>query len=66
MEKKLLYDVMASHSLWVETGGVCGERANLSGAGLRGANLWRANLRGADLSDANLRWANLSGVKTRK
>ena len=39
-----------------------GERANLSGADLRGAYLLRANLRGADLRGANLWRANLRGA----
>ena len=39
-----------------------GDRADLSGANLRGADLRGANLSWANLSGANLRWANLSGA----
>ena len=62
--------ILANHKLW--SAGTGGERANLSGADLRGANLSgadlsganlsRANLSGADLRGANLSGANLSGA----
>ncbi|MFN3353503.1 MAG: pentapeptide repeat-containing protein, partial [Brevundimonas sp.] len=41
------------------------EKANLSGADLRGANLSEADLRGANLSGADLRGANLSEADLR-
>ena len=49
-----LQEIIKSHGRWLrnEEGG---ERANLSGADLRGANLSGANLRGANLSGAYLR-----------
>ena len=65
--------ILSEHSKWIKGKG--GERANLSGADLRGADLSRAdlrwadlsgaNLRGADLSGADLRWADLSGANLR-
>ena len=72
MTKERLAEILAKHRAWLndEDGG---ERADLSGADLRGANLSgailsRANLSGASLSEANLseaglREANLSGAK---
>ena len=56
--KEQLDDILKKHALWInnESGG---ERANLSGANLRGAYLYQANLRGANLSGANLRGAYL-------
>ena len=42
--RQLLYDVLATHLLWLETGGTFGQQADLRGANLRGADL-----RGADL-----------------
>ena len=66
--------ILASHAMWAR-GEVGGERANLSGANLRGAdlsganlstaNLSGANLSGANLSNANLRGADLSGANLR-
>ena len=56
-----LNEILKKHSDWLE-GLECGERANLSGADLRGANLSGANLRESDLSGACLREANLSGA----
>ena len=50
-----LMDVLERHSLWLESAGKEGERADLR----------EANLRGADLSGANLRWANLRGANLR-
>jgi len=50
---------LASHREWVETHGVTGQRADLSGAELEGADLISVNLRLADLHDANLRAADL-------
>lgn len=67
-----LYTILNNHKLWLDTGGVEGERANLSGANLRYANLSWTNLSWANLSgaylisaylrDANLIGANLSGA----
>ena len=72
MTKNELDRVLAAHARWLESGGVAGERANLSGANLRWADLseadlrWAdlrgANLSEADLSEADLRWADLSGA----
>jgi uncharacterized protein YjbI with pentapeptide repeats len=62
LEKKL--DL---HRIWIESDGGKGERADLSGADLRGADLneaelRRADLRGADLNEAELRRADLRGA----
>ena len=55
-------NILKKHYEWLASGGLSGERADLSGADLRRANLYRANLSGADLRWANLRWANLYGA----
>ncbi len=60
--RRLLYDVLAAHQLWLETVGGCGERADLTGADLTGANLIEADLTGADLTRANLTGADLTGA----
>jgi len=70
--KRLLYDILAEHLLWIESNKRYGKRANLrwanlgganlGGANLGGANLGEANLGGANLRWANLRWANLGGA----
>jgi uncharacterized protein YjbI with pentapeptide repeats len=62
-------EALDQHRLWVESGGVDGKCAELSGANLvdadltganlQGAQMQKANLKGADLSMANLRNANL-------
>jgi hypothetical protein len=67
-----LQKVLKDHKLWIESGTLRGERADLIRAYLRGADLTRANLRGADLTganltranlhEANLTWANLRGA----
>ena len=55
-------DILAKHTEWVNSHGVKGVRANLSGADLSGADLKGANLRGADLWCASLWNANLRGA----
>ena len=61
MTKERLAEILAKHRAWLndEDGG---ERADLSGADLRGASLSWDNLREANLSGADLRGANLSGA----
>jgi uncharacterized protein YjbI with pentapeptide repeats len=59
-----LDQILQQHSLWLETGGAQGERADLSHADLShitliGADLTRADLTGADLTGANLSRASL-------
>ena len=59
--------IIESHNLWLDSDRREGQRANLSGAELRGAdlsgaNLIRAHLRGANLIRANLYGAYLSGA----
>ena len=49
MNKEMLDKILDNHKLWLSSGGLRGERANLE----------RANLRGANLIDANLIDANL-------
>ena len=62
--KEQLDDILRKHALWInnESGG---ERADLSGADLRGANLYQADLRGANLYQADLYQANLRGADLR-
>jgi hypothetical protein len=67
MEPSKLKKILEQHKLWIETNGVQGTRANLSGADLYcadlgGADLTGANLTGADLRDANLICADLRGA----
>jgi uncharacterized protein YjbI with pentapeptide repeats len=50
---------LASHREWVESHGVMGQRADLSGAELESSDLISVNLRLADLHDANLRASDL-------
>ena len=62
-----LNEILTKHAEWVNSYGVKGARADLSGADLRGANLSGADLRGVSLNDANLwyvnfRHANLESV----
>jgi len=59
MNPQKLAEILASHSLWVSSGEVLGERANLGGANLKGADLRGASLQGAFLRDADLRGAGL-------
>ena len=61
MTKESLAEILTKHRAWLndEDGG---KRANLRGAGLRGADLREANLRGANLRGADLREANLRGA----
>ena len=58
-------DILAKHAEWVNSHGVKGGKADLSGADLSGADLRGANLRGADLRYANLSGADLRGVNLR-
>ena len=64
MEASKLKEILEKHKMWLN-GEEGGEKANLSGADLRGADLYRANLRGASLRGASLRRANLSGADLR-
>lgn len=52
-------DKLASHHEWVESHGLTGKRADLSGAELEAMDLISVNLRLADLHDANLKAADL-------
>jgi uncharacterized protein YjbI with pentapeptide repeats len=66
----LIKDVLASHKVWLESGGARGERAELGGAilqqaDLHDANLERAVLSGARMSVADLMCANLKGADLR-
>lgn len=54
-----LDEKLASHREWVESHGLTGTRADLSGAELEAADLISVNLRMADLHDANLRAADM-------
>lgn len=62
-----LDEVLRLHTVWINSNGVDGVKANLSGVDLSGENLsgtdlYRANLSGANLSGANLSGAELSGA----
>lgn len=50
---------LASHREWVESHGLTGQRADLSGAELEASDLISVNLRLADLHDANLRASDM-------
>ena len=65
MDKKKLNKILKLHKMWVnkEAGG---QRADLSGADLRGADLSHADLSGADLHYADLSHADLSGANLRR
>ncbi len=66
--REVLWEVLYEHAEWLKTRfltEVKGERANLSGADLRGADLCWANLRGADLYRADLSGADLRGANLR-
>ena len=65
MEASVLNKTLERHQLWIETNGVQGKLADLTGANLCYAKLTRANLRDADLSDADLNCANLSYANLR-
>ena len=65
MKTSVLNKILERHQLWIETNGVQGKLADLTGANLHGANLRDANLHGANLRDANLRDANLTGANLR-
>ena len=58
MTREELEKVVCLHNKWLNNE-QNGERANLSGADLRGANLYGADLRGANLYGADLREADL-------
>ena len=60
MEASELNKTLERHQLWIETNGVQGKLAVLTGENLCYANLYGADLRDADLSDADLNCANLS------
>jgi hypothetical protein len=62
-----LKTILDQHTLWLDSNGKEGKRANLtctnlSGANLTGVALFAANLTGADLTRANLSGAYLSGA----
>jgi len=62
MNSEKLAEILASHSLWLASIGVSGERADLSGAILQGADFRGADFRGANLQGADFRGANLGGA----
>ena len=67
MEASKLNLILEQHKLWLETNGMQGQYANLTGADLRYVNLYYANLTGANLTGANLtgadlRYANLTNT----
>jgi len=54
MKQEELDRVLQQHQLWLESGGVKGERADLRHADLQGADLRDADLWGADLRHAKI------------
>jgi uncharacterized protein YjbI with pentapeptide repeats len=54
-----LEEKLASHKEWVESQGVAGQKADLSGKDFEGAELVGVNLRFAEFHDANLKAADL-------
>ena len=65
MKQEVLNKILKQHKLWVTSGNIKGERADLRGAHLSGADLKGADLRGAYLTGAYLTRANLSGASLR-
>ncbi len=71
-----LFDIIKDHSLFIESYGKYGTRAdlqaadlqmtNIYGADLQGANLSKADLQGADLRETNLQGVDLMGVNLRE
>ena len=59
---KQLNEILTKHAEWVNSCGVKGARADLSGADLSGADLSGADLRGASLNNANLWCVNLKNA----
>jgi hypothetical protein len=67
MTNEQIKETLAQHKIWLHSGHTKGNRADLTGAYLKGANLYGADLRGANLngthlSGADLRGANLNGT----
>ena len=62
MEASELNKTLERHQLWIETNGVQGKLAVLTGANLCYAKLTGADLKGADLINADLYSANLRGA----
>jgi len=62
MNSEKLAEILASHRLWLRTGGLSGERANFDRANLAGADLRWTDLGDANLAGVNLRWAILEGA----
>src|SRR5262249_40915753 len=63
-----LATMLVQHRVWLESGGIAGERADLRnfalcGAALGEADLRNADLAGADLTGADLHAANLQGTR---
>ena len=57
-----LKTILEQHTLWLDSNGKEGKRADLTGANLTCTNLTGADLTGADLTDADLTWADLTGA----
>ena len=58
MNKSELNEIIVKHKMWLNNDN-SGERADISGADLRGVDLSSANLRGADISRADLSGVDL-------
>ena len=57
-----LKTILEQHTLWLDSNGKEGKRADLTGANLTCTNLTGADLTGADLTDADLTWADFTGA----
>jgi len=60
-----LNKVLENHKIWIETKGIEGEKAVLTGADLQEINLEYTDLRAAVISEVNLRKANLINISLR-
>ncbi|HEX2827441.1 MAG TPA: pentapeptide repeat-containing protein [Burkholderiales bacterium] len=64
-KRAMMGSVLFLHGLWLESGGLRGERASLDGESLEGVELERAVLRNASLRKAMLREARLARAEAR-
>lgn len=63
VSREALGGILKAHAIWVNTGGLRGQQADLSGASLAGIDMAGANLRRARLCEVNLQGADLRLAK---
>lgn len=63
VSRETLGGILKAHAIWVNTGGLRGQQADLSGASLAGIDMAGANLRRARLCEVNLQGADLRLAK---